>query len=272
MARILVIDDDDSVRKSVARVLAMEGHRVIEAKDGKEALIIVDNQPPELIITDVYMPEMDGIEFMIRLLDRASGVPVIVISGGGHMDAATVLQQAGVFGAVATFAKPFDNTKLLSAVRRFFDEPDVRPAAVAEAAPSGRKRTPIVLDGSRRTVLVLDDDASVRRTIERVLGSQGFSVIAAMDAHEANQLVDMHDGRIDLIVADLVLPGIGGYEAANRIIAKRPEARALFISGFSTRDRRQIEEAGEAFLAKPFEIPELLDRLRMLLERSSVPA
>lgn len=119
----------------------------------------------------------------------------------------------------------------------------------------------------RATVLVLDDDESIRSTVRRILELYDYEVLEAEDGTSAREVVDTHDGRIDVILCDLVLPGLGGREAANTLVARRPEARVLYFSGFSTHDsfRQELEQAGVPFLSKPFQVPELLEAVEALL-------
>lgn len=110
------------------------------------------------------------------------------------------------------------------------------------------------------TVLILDDDDAVRTTLARTLALYDYRVLEAADAQGAFRVLAEHTGPIDLILCDLVLPGLGGREAANTLLARRPEAKIVYISGYSTHDsfRRSLEESGVPFLGKPFEIAELL--------------
>ncbi len=116
MARILVIDDDDSVRRMVCTMLAREGHEVHGAADGEIGAQMFQESRPDLVITDIIMPEKEGLETIRELHEVASEIPIIAISGGGQIDAASYLELAQQFGASRTFAKPIENTELLCAV------------------------------------------------------------------------------------------------------------------------------------------------------------
>lgn len=121
--------------------------------------------------------------------------------------------------------------------------------------------------GRRRTVLVLDDDEAVRASVRRVLQLHDFIVLEAGTAMEAFDVLASHPGPIHLILCDLVLPGLGGREAANTMQARRPDAKILYISGYSSPDsfRRELEMDGAPFLAKPFELPALLQAVARVL-------
>jgi DNA-binding NtrC family response regulator len=122
--------------------------------------------------------------------------------------------------------------------------------------------------GRQRTVLVLDDDDHVRASIRRALSLHDFNVVEAGNAMEALDLLKAGNDPIHLILCDLVLPGLGGREAANTLLARRPDTPVLYMSGYSSPDsfRRDLERNGVPFLAKPFEIPELLSAVARVLE------
>ena len=118
MARILVIDDEAQVRSVIEIVLTREGHAVRCANNGKSGLAAFEEDKPELVITDIIMPEKEGIETIraIRALD--SEIPIIAISGGGRAANFDFLPLAARFGATATLAKPFGAQALNESVRK----------------------------------------------------------------------------------------------------------------------------------------------------------
>jgi DNA-binding NtrC family response regulator len=117
MATILVIDDDASIRRSLRRILELHGHQVREADNGSAALDLEARGDLDLVITDIYMPEMDGIEFLIRFRDLYPRTPVIAISGGGYAPKEFVLKDATLIGARATISKPLTVDGVLDAVQ-----------------------------------------------------------------------------------------------------------------------------------------------------------
>jgi len=128
MARILIIDDEPSIRDTLDRILRLDGHEVEKAADGRHALEAVAARPPDLVITDIYMPEMDGIEFLLSLTEAAPDIPVVAISGGAVASAGFVLEDAAQLGAVATLAKPFEVEEVRALVRNVLEEHGVEGA------------------------------------------------------------------------------------------------------------------------------------------------
>lgn len=116
MARVLVLDDEDEVRTVLMRALEREGHEALGAVDGLEGLQVVRTQPIDMVVTDLVMPEVDGLEFMQELARLRPGTPVIAISGGGVWDARSLLEVAGTLGALRTLSKPFELAEFLSLV------------------------------------------------------------------------------------------------------------------------------------------------------------
>lgn len=103
---VLIADDDPTLRAIGAELLSGEGYRVLEAEDGDEALRIVEAEAVDLIVLDMLMPNKDGIETIIELKRRQSGVRILAISSGGSMDVDSLLKPALAFGADRVMSKP----------------------------------------------------------------------------------------------------------------------------------------------------------------------
>ncbi len=113
MYNILVIDDVEDVRTTIREMLERAGHRVSEAANGKEALLKIDQQLPDLVITDIFMPEMEGLEFIRTIKKKQITLPIIALSGSTQSE---YLQYALKFGANYGLYKPFSQDELLMAV------------------------------------------------------------------------------------------------------------------------------------------------------------
>ncbi|MHB8621416.1 MAG: response regulator [Chloroflexota bacterium] len=113
--RVLVVDDDDTIRGFLAELLADEGYRVDTAANGQEALAALQSGRPDLILLDLMMPVMDGLTFRARQreMDGASEVPVVVMSAN-----LAAVKQAQDMQVAATLTKPFDLASLLAVIHR----------------------------------------------------------------------------------------------------------------------------------------------------------
>ena len=123
MALILVIEDDAPLRAAIRRVLESAGHRVVDAAHGGAALARLEQTDLDLVVTDLLMPEVEGIEVLTAARRRNPDLPVLVISGGfGPERTGTsglgvdYLRMARQLGATRTLAKPFGRAELLQAV------------------------------------------------------------------------------------------------------------------------------------------------------------
>lgn len=115
MPRILLIDDDVNLRTMTTMALENAGHQVIEAADGKQGIRLFHEHQPELVITDLIMPDQEGIETIAQLRRAHPGLPIIAISGG-LTRSALYLEIATKVGAQCTLAKPFAMAELLGAI------------------------------------------------------------------------------------------------------------------------------------------------------------
>lgn len=118
MKQILVIDDEVQIRSMLKKMLEREGFNVIVASDGKEGMNLFDKEPADLVITDLIMPEKDGIEIIRELKKKSPDVPIIAMSGGGQASPDLYLTIAKALGAHAILEKPVENEIILKAVKK----------------------------------------------------------------------------------------------------------------------------------------------------------
>ena len=117
MQRIMIIDDEPSIRRSLGIILSRSGYRAFEACDGLDGLRLCREHEPDLVITDIHMPGADGIETIAGLRAWRPGLPIIAMSGGDQSAKLDLLASAGILGAVSTLRKPFTMAEILEAVR-----------------------------------------------------------------------------------------------------------------------------------------------------------
>jgi len=117
MARILIIDDEPQIRSMLRLMLERDGYEVVEAPDGIEGIRAYRQKPADLIITDLIMPNKDGIGMIIDLQKEFPDVKIIAMSGGGLNKPEGYLKGAKKLGAACTLTKPIDREKMLRAVK-----------------------------------------------------------------------------------------------------------------------------------------------------------
>jgi PAS domain S-box-containing protein len=143
-----------------------------------------------------------------------------------------------------------------------------RLAQEAEAARARAPGAPALPRGKGGTVLLVEDDAAVRAMTTRALESAGYRVLVARHGVEALRLAGEHPGRVDLLLTDVVMPGMSGREVASRLREARADLAVLFMSGYTgdAVERHGVPGLGSHFLAKPFTPRELVARTSRLLE------
>jgi signal transduction histidine kinase/DNA-binding response OmpR family regulator len=144
---------------------------------------------------------------------------------------------------------------------------------VKERALSEVRRAPQVsVPRGTETVLLVEDEEGVRDLIREWLAGHGYHVLAATNGLEALDVAARADGRIDLLVADVVMPQMGGPALAQRLLALRPDLKVIYVSGYAddALGDRQVLEAGAAFIQKPFPLDTLVRKVREILDASVV--
>ena len=142
------------------------------------------------------------------------------------------------------------------------------PISAPRSIPAG-VRTPGT-ESPTETVLVVEDDPSVRTTLVRILRRQGYTVLPAAHGGEAMRIAAAHPGAIDLVISDLMMPEMSGREFVDRFSATRPDTSVLFMSGYTDDDAQQRGLFGEhrAFIEKPFTVDQITRKVREVLDQA----
>jgi PAS domain S-box-containing protein len=139
---------------------------------------------------------------------------------------------------------------------------------VDEDAPLAREERPGPLLGGTETVLLVEDEALLRELLREGLEGNGYSVLTARDGTEALQIAEAHAGPIQIMVTDVIMPGMSGPKTVELVVRQRPEMKVLYISGYGDESvvRHGLGGPGRAFLSKPFGPEVLLRRVRESLD------
>ena len=118
MARILIIDDEESIRLLLDQALTHDGHQVYTAENGKQGVRFTRQEDVDVIVTDIFMPEQEGVETIQGLRAIRPSIPIIAISGGGRFQQHDLLHLAQALGANAALKKPFSIAEIRDTVNR----------------------------------------------------------------------------------------------------------------------------------------------------------
>ncbi len=237
--RILIVDDDHRMTRTLADILSMAGHTAVEASSGPEALAKIRTQVFDCVLTDVRMPDMNGVEFHRQLRLAQPGLPVMLMTAYA---ADEIIRQGLEEGVVGVFDKPLDINYLLG----FF-------ASLAK----------------NRTITLVDDDPAFCKTLGDILQQRGFRVAQISDPHTD---VEVMASDAQVILLDMKLNSRSGLEVLKEIRARHPSLPVLLVTGYRQEMAAAIQAALEisAFtcLYKPLEIEALLQTLAQFqLER-----
>jgi DNA-binding response OmpR family regulator len=242
---ILLADDSALIHKHTVPILEEAGYDVVSAMDGEEALRLVDERAPDLVITDVEMPKLDGYHVCrsIKESPRPAPIPVIICSALGE---AQDLERGFDSGADDYLVKPAVPDELISRIR-------------ALVSTFGLET------GARERILVADDSPAIRHLIADSLVRQGFAVTTASDGREA--LERATEGRFDMLITDYDMPRMTGFELVHAL-KRDPRTRDLPTMMLTARDTRrdqaQMRAAGlTSYLVKPFSV----DKCVAMVER-----
>jgi YesN/AraC family two-component response regulator len=122
MAKILVLDDEPSILLMIKKMLEKAGYEVATASNGREGMELFEKNKPDLLITDIIMPEKEGLETIFELRRKHPELKIIAISGGGRIDPYGYLPGAKLFGANMVFQKPLVQKEFMQAVSMLLNE------------------------------------------------------------------------------------------------------------------------------------------------------
>ncbi|MBI3872410.1 MAG: response regulator [candidate division Zixibacteria bacterium] len=241
---LLIVDDDPRIRGLLTESLDALGYHTVEAANGREALSITRETPPDCVITDIKMPELDGLSLLHHLKSEQPNLPVVMITGYAFQQ---LKMEATDAGADAFLMKPFRLAKIEEVLGRILTEGD--------AAASAPRRV-------IRHVLIVEDDPEFAVLLTEVIEAMGYSAASVGDAESALQRIAHHCP--DVLIADYKLPGMTGEELIHQIKMSHPDMPVVLITGYLPSFPGR--EYADAFLMKPFRIDRIGDVLKSLEE------
>lgn len=244
--QILVVDDDDRIRSLLMDTLSALGYSASGAKDGEEALSMLETDRFDLVIADVRMPKVNGLSLLKSIKGKDPLLPVLIITGYNFT---YTKDQAMESGADGFLAKPFRIGKIEELMRKAL----------------GFKATGNDQPYRLKKILVVDDDDQLRDMLLEVLGSLDYFPIGVKDGEEALSQLKIQD--FDLVVSDIRMPKMDGLALLKNIKEKDPELPVVMITGFPSicPVQKVMQEGADGYLAKPFRIEKIDQLMRDLL-------
>lgn len=244
--RVLLIDDDDGIRELMRKIIEKEGFDAIVAMDGKDGLEIFKKEKPEIIITDLKMPKVDGMEVLHTVKKIAPDTEVIIVTGYGDYDTViTALRE----GAIDYLKKPIDFKELSISLGR------CREKILA------RKKMEI-----KPTILILEDDDITREKLVKALSHENFDVFSAGDGEEGLKI--FYENKIDVIVTDIKMPKKGGMEVLHEVKKNVQDCEVIVVTGFGDESTAilAMREGALSYLKKPIDLDQMIVTIQKAME------
>jgi two-component system response regulator HydG len=224
--RILIVDDDPSMTRTLVDILSIAGHEAVAASSGSEALEKIRTQTFDCILTDIKMPEMNGVELYRLLREAQPGLPVVLMTAYAADELIRQGLDEGVVGVIHQLLAFFTSL------------------------------------AKHRTIVIVDNDPAFCRTLDDILCQRGFKVTQVADPHTDVKLMA---AEAQIILLDLKFNGINGLDVLKEIRKHYPALPVLLVTGYREEMATVIQGALEidayACLYKPLEIPRLLQML-----------
>lgn len=222
-ARIMVVDDDPAMLLSICDILEFEDYDVEAVKDGFEALEKASAERFDLVLMDINMPGMNGVD-AFRKIRLISPTTVVVMMTGFSVE--DLVEQALNEGAYTVLYKPLDIKNVLATVHT-------------------------VVDAS--CILVVDDEPDNRESLQMVLEDTGIRVALAENGKQAVEKVQ--ENHFDIVLMDVGMPGMDAFEACERIVEMDPRVKVIFVTAHELEEysRKALSAGAFSLLSKPVE-------------------
>jgi len=243
--KVLIMEDDEAARNMLARVIKKEGFMVLTAENGRIGLDVFKKESPLIVVSDLKMPEMSGLEALKEMKKISSRVQFILMTAFGEVDTAI---EALREGALDYIKKPIDLDVLTLAIGRAKEKIE-NEDKLYEFFPQ---------------ILLAEDDQMARERLANILKKESWKVIPVADGEEALKMFQQE--KIDILLTDIKMPKLDGLEALHEMRKITQDFEAIIMTGYGDEASaiKAMHEGAMNFLKKPID----LDNLSVLIEKA----
>lgn len=234
--KVLVVDDNEEFSQNVKDILELKGYEVQRAIDGFKALDIVKQEVIDLVLMDIKMPVMNGVETFKKMKEIVPSTPVIMVTAFAVEE---LIRKSLRYGAFTCLRKPLDFNRLFSTLEQ------------------------ATVNGSM--ILVVDDNENLCENIKDVLSQKDYRVDSATDGNVAIRKAE--ENSFDIMLLDMKLPPINGLETFLKIRDIRPDVAVIIITGHMMEMGDMVENVLQKSAYACLEKPINMDQLILLLEK-----
>jgi len=246
MDKVLLIEDDENLRELMQCVIQQEGFAAITASDGQEGLELFKKEKPHIVVTDIKMPKVDGMEVLHTVKRVSPLTEVILMTGYGSCDTVAAAVREG---AADFLKKPIALDDLAESLMR--SKGRLSAAKEIFATPA---------------ILLAEDDRTVRETLTRVFAKERWNVLAVSDGEKALQI--FNETKIDIIVADIKMPYMDGITLLREVRQRTADCEVIVITGYGDEDTAiaAMRHGAINYIKKPINLEELIVSIEKALE------
>ena len=245
---VLVVDDDEKIRKLLMDTLSALGYNTIGARDGDEALSIINKRGIDLVIADIRMPTMNGIDLLRAIKNIQPALPVLIITGYDYNYA---MDQAMEAGADGFLAKPFRIGKIEELMRNVLG----KRSQLDEQKMEIPKR-----------ILVAEDNEKLRKILVETLSSLDYFSYGVESGDQALDKLKNED--FDLLITDVKMPRMDGISLLKELKKTGKKIPVVMITAYPQvySAQKALQEGADGYLSKPFRVEKIDELMRILLE------
>ncbi|MFC1461964.1 response regulator [Verrucomicrobiota bacterium] len=238
MEKVLIIEDDEKTRSLMKRVIGKLGFETLDARDGRVGLDLFRKEKPKIVVTDLKMPDIDGLEVLHSIRKEKGATEVILVTAYGDYDTAI---QALRDGAADYLKKPVDLDSLEAALNRCRDR-------LVETEKICIKPS----------IIVVEDDTVALEKLAGVFSKEDWDVCAAASGAEALAVFD--ERKIDVVLTDLRMPGMDGVELLREVKRRTSDCEVILISGYGDEASAvaAMKEGALNYIKKPIDLEQVL--------------
>lgn len=248
MEKLLLIEDDAAINSSLKKILDKEGFKTITAADGKEGMDKFHSEHPEIVITDLKLPHMDGLQVMEQIKKENPDVEIILITGKGDYEVAIAALQKG---ATDYLKKPIELEDLLLALGRCQENLNKKHSLITK---------PIVL--------VMEDDASARKFLIQAMEKEGWAVLGAEDG--AAGMATFQKESIDIVITDISMPNKTGLQVLSEIKSTpNNDCEVILMTGYGDESTaiEAMRKGAISYVKKPIDLDYMLITVEKAFEK-----
>jgi len=255
--RLLLVDDEEEFLLATSQALGRRGFEVSVAPNGVTALEKLTTESFDVVVLDVKMPDIDGVEVFNQISSRKPELPIIILTGHPSISDAFHTSKNGIADYLS---KPVEIEELARKARKAFEK------AKSRKTGSGSDDKPATID-EPISVMIVDDEEELLSSLSRLFARRKIKPVTANSGAKALEILE--DMLVDIMILDVKMPGMDGLEVLRRVKTKYPSIQVILLSGHPSMETavEGVKLGASEYLKKPPDIDDLVNTIGRLYRR-----